>query len=382
VKYLSLVFRYLRRRRRIRTGLTTASIAVAFFLFGLLMAIENALNAGVDIAGADRLVVRNKTSLIMPLPLAYQERLRQIDGVSEATFATWFGGIYQDERNFFPQFAVDTETYRRVFPEFAIPDDQWQAFLADREGAVVGRSTAERFGWELGDRIPIQGTIWTGTWDFNIRAIYDGTRAGDDETQFWFQWKYLEERRQTSFGGGTVGWYTVQIDDPDVAAAISKVIDERFANSAWETATETEQAFAAGFAKQIGNIRLLMLSIGSVVLFTLLLVAGNTMAMAVRERIPELGIMKALGFGDTTILMLVLVESMVVASIGGFLGLWLAKGMADAGDPTGGMLPLFHLSSSDLALGAAMVVAVGLVAGLIPAFSARNLRIVDALRRV
>ncbi len=381
MKYIPFILRNLFRKKT-RTILTVGSIAVALFLFGLLVTIETALNAGVDVAGADRLIVRNKTSLIMPLPLAYQERIRQIDHVTEATFATWFGGIYQDPKNFFAQFAVDTDTYRSVFPEFDISDEQWQAFLADREGAVVGKVTADRFGWKLGDRIPIQGTIWTGTWDFNIRAIYEGSRQGDDESQFWFQWKYLEERRQTNSGGGTVGWYTVQIDDPDNAVAVSKAVDERFANSAFETSTETEQAFAAGFAKQIGNIRVLIMSIGAIVLFTLLLVTGNTMAMAVRERVPELGVLKTLGFADRTILFLVLAESLVIAFVGGAIGIGLAKLFTLGGDPTGGMLPIFYISTGEMILGLAIAVFVGLAAGLIPALTAMNLRIVDALRRV
>ncbi len=379
MKYLPFIFRNLFRKKT-RTILTIGSIAVALFLFGLLVTIETALNAGVDVAGVDRLIVRNKISLIMPLPLSYQERLRQMDHVSEATFATWFGAIYQEPRNFFPQFAIDTQTYRSVFPEFEISDDEWQAFLADQEGAVVGRVTADRFGWEVGDRIPLQGTIWTGTWEFNIRAIYDGSRAGDDESQFWFHWKYLEERRP--FGKGTVGWYTVKIDDPDHAVAVSSAVDERFANSAWETSTETEQAFAAGFAKQIGNIRMLILSIGAVVLFTLLLVTGNAMAMAVRERVPELGVLKTLGFGDRTVLFLVLAESLVVAAVGGTVGIGLAKLFTLGGDPTGGMLPVFYLSTGDMILGIAIALFVGIAAGSIPALTAMNLRIVDALRRV
>lgn len=379
MKYLPFIFRNLFRRKT-RTLLTVGSIAVALFLFGLLVTIETSLNAGVDVAGADRLIVRNKTSLIMPLPLSYQERLRQMEHITEATFATWFGGIYQDQKNFFPQFAIDTETYREIFPEFRIPDEQWRAFLADQEGAVVGRTTAERFGWTVGDRIPIQGTIWSGTWDFNIRAIYEGARAGDDESMFWFHWKYLEERRP--FGKGTVGWYTVKLDDPDHAVEVGRAIDERFANSAWETSTETEKAFAAGFAKQIGNIRLLILSIGAVVLFTLLLVTGNTMAMAVRERVPELGVLKTLGFGDTTVLALVLAESLLIALVGGALGLGLAKLFTLGGDPTGGMLPVFYLAPGKMVLGAALALFVGFAAGAIPALTAMNLRIVDALRRV
>jgi len=381
MKYLPFVFRNLFRKKT-RTILTIGSIAVALFLFGLLVTIETALNAGVDVAGVDRLIVRNKISLIMPLPLSYQERLRQIESVSEATFATWFGGIYQEPKNFFPQFAIDTDTYRTVFPEFEISDAEWNAFLSDREGAVVGKTTADRFGWKVGDRIPLQGTIWTGTWEFNIRAIYEGTRSGDDESQFWFQWKYLEERRQTSFGGGTVGWYTVQIADPDQAVTVTRTIDERFSNSAYETSTETEQAFAAGFAKQIGNIKMLIMSIGAVVLFTLLLVTGNTMAMAVRERVPELGVLKTLGFGDKTVLFLVLAESLVIATVGGALGLGMAKLFTMSGDPTGGMLPVFYLSTREMLLGMAIAIFVGLAAGSIPALTAMNLRIVDALRRV
>jgi putative ABC transport system permease protein len=379
MKYLPFIFRNLFRRKT-RTILTIGSIAVALFLFGLLVTIETALNAGVDVAGVDRLIVRNKTSLIMPLPLSYQERLRQIDNVTEATFATWFGAIYQDPKNFFPQFAIDTATYRTLFPEFQISDDQWQAFLADREGAVVGKVTAERFGWKVGDRIPLQGTIWTGNWEFNIRAIYQGSRAGDDESQFWFHWKFLEESRP--WGKGTVGWYTVKVSDPDNSVAVSQAIDREFSNSAYETSTETEQAFAAGFAKQIGNIRMLIMSIGAVVLFTLLLVTGNTMAMAVRERVPEIGVLKTLGFGDKTVLFLVLAESLLIAAVGGLLGIGMAKLFTMGGDPTGGMLPVFYLSTGEMLFGIGIALLVGLAAGSIPALTAMNLRIVDALRRV
>jgi putative ABC transport system permease protein len=379
MKYLPFIFRNLFRKKT-RTILTIGSIAVALFLFGLLVTIETALNAGVDVAGVDRLIVRNKISLIMPLPLSYQERLRQIDNVTEATFATWFGAVYQEPRNFFPQFAIDTDTYRTVFPEFEVSDEEWSSFLADQEGAVVGKVLADRFEWKVGDRIPLQGTIWTGTWEFNIRAIYEGSRSGDDESQFWFHWKFLEESRP--WGKGTVGWYTVKIDDPDLAVTATKAIDERFSNSAYETSTETEQAFAAGFAKQIGNIRMLIMSIGAVVLFTLLLVTGNTMAMAVRERVPELGVLKTLGFGDRTVLLLVLAESLVIATVGGALGIGLAKLFTMSGDPTGGMLPVFYLSTREMLLGVGIAMFVGLMAGSIPALTAMNLRIVDALRRV
>jgi putative ABC transport system permease protein len=379
MRFLPFILRNLKRKKT-RTLLTVGSIAVALFLFGLLTTIDTALNMGVEVAGADRLVVRNRISLIMPLPLSYQERMRQFEHVTEATHATWFGGIYQEPKNFFPQFAIDTDSYRTVFAEFVMPDEEWQAFVGDREGAVVGRYTADRFDWKVGDRIPLQGTIWPGTWEFNIRAIYDGELAETDTSQFWFHWSYLEESRQ--WGKGIVGWYTVQVDDPDNAVGVAKTIDDRFANSAWETSTETEKAFAAGFAKQVGNIRLIVLSIGAVVLFTLLLVTGTTMAMAVRERTPEIGVLKTLGFGDRGVLAMVLAESLLLAVVGGALGLGCAKLFTLGGDPTGGMLPVFHLGADKLVIGGVLTVVVGLAAGLIPAMDAMRLRIVDALRRV
>jgi putative ABC transport system permease protein len=379
VKFLPLILRNLLRKKT-RTLLTIGSIAVALFLFGLLVTIETGLKAGVGVAGANRLVIRNRISLIMPLPFSYQERIRQIPHVNEVAFASWFGGVYQDQRNFFPQFAIDPDTWKAVYPEYLVPEDQWLAFLDDREGAVVGRGLAERFEWKVGDRIPIQGTIFAGTWEFNIRAIYDGARREDDTSQFWFHWEYLDER--SLIMEGLVGWYVVEIDDPNNAVAVAKAIDDRFANSPWETSTETESAFAAGFANQIGNIRLIILSIGAVVLFTLLLVTGNTMAMAVRERTSELGVLKTLGFSDRSVLLLVIAESVLLALVGGGIGLALIKLFTMSGDPTGGMLPVFFLAPGKIALGAVIALMVGLAAGAIPALTAMRLRIVDALRRV
>jgi putative ABC transport system permease protein len=379
MKFLPFILRNLKRKKT-RTVLTIGSIAVALFLFGLLVAIESGLNAGVDVAGADRLIVRNRISLIQPLPLSYQQRLLQIDHVDLATHSTWFGGIYQDERNFFPQFVIDTDTYRDVFSEFVIPDDQWQAFLADQQGAVVGRVTAEKYGWSIGDRVPLMGTIFQGNWEFNLRAIYEGETAEADETQFWFHYDLLEEGR--SWGEGLVGWYTVKVDDPDFAVQVADAIDARFGNSAWETSTETEKAFAAGFAKQIGNIRLIVLSIGAVVMFTLLLVTGSAMSAAVRERIPELGVLKTLGFGDGTVLGLVLAESVLIALVGGGLGIGLAKLFSMGGDPTGGLLPIFFIGIDEMTVGIVLALVVGLLAGAIPALTAMRLKIVDALRRV
>ena len=379
MKYARLVVANLFRKKT-RTTLTVGSFAVALFLFGLLMVVHGAFSQGVSVAGADRLVVVNRVSLIQPLPLAYRDRLLRIPGVSQVTFANWFGGVYQDERNFFPQFAVDTQGYRQMFPEFVVDDGEWTAFLGDKEGAIVGEGLAERFKWKMGDRIPVRGTIYPGTWEFNIRGIYHGQRVQADVKQFWFRWHYLGER--TLGRKGIVGWYTVRIGNPEEATGIAKAIDERFANSPFETRTDTEKAFAAGFVKQMGNIQLLMMSVGSVVFFTLLLVTGNTMAIAVRERTRELAVLKAIGFSDAFVLVMVIAETMVVAAVGGGAGLGLTKLLTLRGDPTGGLLPFFHLSGEAIVLGFALALAVGLVAGFLPALSAGRLRVADALRRV
>ena len=380
MKYRHLLFSNL-SRKKIRTTLTVGSFAVALFLFGLLTVVRGAFNQGLEVAGADRLVIIKKVSLIQPLPIAYKERLLQIPGVKQVTHANWFGGVYQDERNFFPQFAIDTETYREMFPEFALPAEEWKAFVADREGAVVGEDLMKRFHWKIGDRVPLKGTIFPGTWEFNIRAIYHGTRQADDTTQFWFHYKLLEER-QNQYWHGLVGWYTVRIDNPDHAVRIAKAIDASLANSPWETKTDTEKAFAASFVKQAGNIQFLLLSIGGVVFFTLLLVTGNTMAIAVRDRVRELAILKAVGYSDNFVLSLVLGEALLMAIVGGGLGILLAKLFTLGGDPTRGLLPFFYLPASAMVAGIVLALAVGAVGVILPAVSAMRLRVVDALRRV
>ena len=379
MKYLPLVLSSLFRKKT-RTALTAGSFAVALFLFGILAVVDSAFQQGVDVAGVDLLVVLNRVSIIQPLPLAYRDRLARVPGVTQVTFANWFGGVYQDERNFFPQFAIDHESYRLMFPEFVVPDDQWQAFRGDREGAIVGEALAERFQWKVGDRVPIRGTIFQGNWEFNIRGVYRGRRVQDDTTQFWFRWDYLNERK--TFGKGAVGWYTVRIANPDEAVRLVKAIDEQFANSPAETKTDTEKAFAASFVKQMGNIQLLIMSVGSVVFFTLLLVTGNTMAIAVRERTRELAVLKAVGFSGGFVLVLVIVETLIVAAVGGGIGLGLAKLFTLRGDPTGGLLPFFHLPGTAVVSGLVLALAVGLTAGILPALSASRLRVVDALRRI
>ncbi len=304
-----------------------------------------------------------------------------IPGIKQITHATWFGGIYQDEKNFFPQFAVDPESWRVMYPEYVVPEDQWKVFLNDREGAIVGEGTAKRFGWKVGDRVPIKGAIYTGNWQFNIDGIYKGTRKADDTTQFWFHYDHLNES-PSMFYKNTVGWYVVRLNNPDDATQVVKKIDETFANSSYETKSATELAFAAGFAKQTGNIEFLMLSIGAIVFFTLLLVTGNTMAIAVRERTPELAILKALGYSNTFILIYVIAESISISVIGGIIGLGLAKLVTLGGSPDPAMLPLFYLPMGQAGYGVIVALVIGGLAGLIPAITASRLRVVDALRKV
>jgi putative ABC transport system permease protein len=380
MKYRHLIFKNL-WRKPIRTLLTVGSFFVALILFGLLTIVRGAFAGGVDAAGVDRLSVINKVSLIQPLPLSYRDRILRIPHVKEVTYFNWFGGVYQDPKNFFPQFAIDVPTHRSMYPELVVSDDQWNAFVADREAAIVGKTLADRFHWKIGDRIPIKGTIFQGTWEFNIRGIYTGARDNDDTTQFWFHWDMLEERR--AYGKGQVGWYVVKIDNPDNATGVIKAIDDEFSNSAYETKTETEKGFAMSFAKQIGNIQLIVLSIGGVVFFTLLLVTGNTMATAVRERVRELAVLKAIGFSDRFVLWFVLGESLVIAAVGGALGLGLAKLITvGGGGPLGSILGRIFLPTSALAVGFAVALLAGMVAGLAPATAAMRLRVVDAMRRV
>ncbi len=379
MRYLHLVWANL-ARKKIRTTLTIGSFVVALFLFGLLAVLRVAFQAGADVAGVDRLTVINKTSLIMPLPYSYRERLLRVEGVEDVTFASWFGGVYQDERSFFAQFAVDTESWLRVYAEYVVAEDQLRSFLADRQGCLVGRSLARRFGFEVGDRLPLRGTIWPGTWEFNVSGVFEGDRPEVDTNLMLFRHDYLDERRQ--FGEGTVGWYVVKLSSPDDSVAAARAIDEGFANSPYETLTQTEKEFAQSFAKQMGNIELLILSVGAVVFFTLLLVAGNTMAIAVRERVGELAVLKTVGFSDLGVLALVLAEAVLIAGQGGVIGLGLAKLFTLAGDPTRGMLGAFYLSWGAIAIGLAVAVAVGVAAGILPALAAMRLRVVDALRRV
>lgn len=382
MKFLPLLWKNL-WRKKLRTTFTLLSVFIAFVLFALLMTIRTAFTFGVDIAGIDRLVLIHKVSLIMPLPVSYTSRLQGMPGVELATHNSWFGGVYQDPSNFFAQIAVEPEPFMKIYPEFKLPPEQMKAWLDDRQGAIVGVDLAKRFGWKLGDRIPIGATIWQPkgggtTWEFNIRGLYDG-EPGVDKTQLFFRYDYLDENR--AGGNGLVGWYIVKIADASQSQAMSAKFDAMFENSDAETKTTTEKGFVEGFANQVGDIGAIMVAILVAVLFTILLVAANTMAQAVRERTSEVAVLKTLGFSNGSILALVLGESVFICLLGGGLGLFAGWLFVQGGDPTNGMLPIFVLQPQAIAVGVALIIGMGITAGLLPALSAMQLKITDGLRR-
>jgi len=385
MKFLHLVWCNL-KRKKLRTSLTLLSIVVAFILFGFLSAIQQALVGGVALAGADRLIVRQKVSIINLLPISYEARMNRIPGVDFATHQTWFGGIYQDPKNFFMQNPVEPENFLKMHPEIIIPPEQVKAWLATRTGAIVGRRTANRFHWKIGDKVPIQSSIWPNAdgsrhWEFDIVGIYDGKEKGTDTTPMFFRYDYFDEGRG-QWGKGQVGWFTIRIKDPSQAAEVAKLVDAEFENSPAETKTEPEGAFIQGWASQIGNIVFIVAAILAAVFFTILLVTGNTMAQAVRERTGELGVLKAIGFTNGRIVALVLAESCLLTVLGGTLGLGVAWLMISRGDPTSGLLPMFFLPARALLTGFGISIALGFVTGIFPALQAMRLRVADALRRM
>jgi putative ABC transport system permease protein len=380
MKFLPLIWMAV-WRRWLRTTFTLLSVFIAFLLFGLVMTVRTAFTFGVDVAGVDRLVLINKVTLILPLPISYQNRLRQVSGVEGVTHQTWFNGAYQQPTNVLTTMATDPLSFLEIYPEFKVPPEQIEAWVADRQGAIVGKDLAARYGWKLGDRIPLISPSWQpkAPWEFNIAGIYDGG-SGVDKTQFFFQYEYLEQNRAEQLSG-EVGWYIVKISDPSRAVELSHAFDAMFVNSGAETKTTTEKGFVEGFAKQVGDIGTITVAIASTVLFMFALVAASTMVQSVRERTSELAVLKTLGFTDGRILALVLAESLFITVVGGGLGLGVAWFIVQLGDPTGGLLPLFALPTWNIAVGVALMVLMGVVAGIAPAIGAMRLRITDALRR-
>lgn len=384
MKYLHLLWRNL-GRRKVRTAFTFLAVVTAFFLFGFLMAVKNGFDAGIEIAGQKRLLTIHKVSIIQFLPIRYRERIRRVPGVAEATPNCWFGGIYIDKKNFFAQIAVEPEDYLEIYPELVLPPEQEQAFKSLRTGAIAGVKLARRFGWEVGDKIPIEATIWRprdggpNAYTFDLVGIYEGASPDVDESQFYFRYDYLMERMGDI---GVAGWFVVEIEDPEHADRVALAIDEEFANSSAETKTTTEKAFMKGFAEQIGDTGAILMAIVAVVFFIILLIAANTMAQSVRERTAELGVLKTLGFTDGAVLALVLAESLLLVLVAAAVGLaltWLA--VPGLGPLVEAFLPVFRVPPRTLALGALVAVLLGLAAGGVPALLAMRLRIVEALAR-
>ncbi len=372
-------------RHKLRTTLTMIGIVVAIVAFGLLRTIVEAWYAGANATSSARLMTRNAISLVFPLPLNYAEKIRQVQGVRAVSWANWFGGVYIAESNFFPQFAVEARSYLDMYPEYRIPDEERRAFLFDKTGAVAGRKLAERYGWKVGDQIPLRGTIFPGTWTFNLRGIYDGGESKVDETQFFFHWSYLNETVKARYGrrADQVGMYVVEIADPGAAAEISERIDGTFRNSLAETLTETEKAFQLGFVAMTETILVAVQAVSYVIVLIIMAVMANTMAMTARERYGEYATMKAIGFSNGFVATLIFLESVGIALAGGVLGVLVTLPVADAfGSAMGALFPVFFVSRETMLmqLGAALVV--GVVAALIPAWRAAHVRIVDGLRSV
>jgi putative ABC transport system permease protein len=381
MKFLPLVWRNL-LRRKVRTIFTLLSIFIAFVLYAMLMTIRTAFSMGIEVAGVDRLMMMHKVSLLQLLPVSYLREIQATPGVKLASHNTWFGGTYQDNANQFAVIAVDPEPYVQLYPEFHVSQDQMKAWLADRQGALVGRDVATRYGWKIGDRVPIQATIWEprqgSTWFFNIDGIYDGDKTVD-KTNFFFRYDYLDENRRGA--KGMVGWYIIKIDDPSRAAEMASKLDSLFANSSAETKTSTEKAFIQGFVNQVGDVSTIMIAILVAVLFSVLLVTANTMAQAVRERTAELAVLKTLGFSNALILSLILGESLIIAVAGGAVALAVAWALVAHGSFNNAFLPVFIMRGRDVVIGVLLSVLLAALAGAVPAASAMQVRITDALRR-
>ena len=382
MKFLGLVLKSAKRSKR-RTLLTVMSVAIAVFLFAALRAVLDGFNAGAEAASSTRVVTIRSTSLMFQMPISHLETIKNIPGVQDVTYASWFGGIYKDPKNFFGQFAIDPEGYLRMYPEIQLTPDERKAFLDDRTGCIIGDGLARIYGFKVGDKITLQVGIpiyGQRDYDFTVRAIYRSGGAAVDNQSMMFHWKYADERSMLK---GQIGWYVTQIANPDQAPQIMRAIDEKFANSPYETKTDTERAFQTSFVSMFGNLNLLLGSIALAVVITTLFVAANTMAMSVRERTTEIAVMRTLGFPSATIFLLVAGEGLLMATVGGILGIGVAYTIVNPRFlNAGGFIPEIGVNNTNVLVALALSVGIGVLAGLIPATMASRLKIVDALRRV
>jgi len=372
-------------RHKLRATLTILGVTIAILAFGLLRTVVSAWYAGVEASSASRLVTRNAISLIFPLPLAYKDKIRQIEGVRTVSYGTWFGGVYKEEKNFFPNLAVDAQSFMKIYPEFMLSDDEFRAFLKDRKGFVAGRKLVEKFKWKPGDTVTLKGLIFPGDWDFVLRGVYRGRDKTVDESQFLFHWDYLNERikdKMTSWAN-QVGFYMIDVNRPDLAAEVSLAIDETFKNSLAETLTETEKAFQLSFISMTEVIVLAIQLVSFVIIFIIMAVVANAMAMTTRERIGEYAVLKTMGFGGWHILALILGESLVITLAGGTLGVILTyPAAAIFGQKMSNFFPIFNVEIKTVCLALIAALMVGVIAAVVPTRSAIRIRIADGLRRI
>jgi putative ABC transport system permease protein len=365
--------------------LTIVGIIVATVAFGLLRTVVDAWYAGAEASSATRLVTRNAISLVFPLPLSYKNKIQQVEGVEAITYSNWFGGVYISEKNFFPQFAVDPLSYLALYPEYRLSPEEKLGFFRERQGAVAGRRLAQEYGWEVGDLIPLRGTIYPGNWQFVLRGIYDGADEKTDETLFFFHWDYLNENLKQSDAerANRVGVYIVNITDASQAAEISQAIDTLFANSLAETLTETEKAFQLGFVAMTEAIVIVIEIVSLLIILIIMAVMANTMAMTARERRREYATLKALGFSGRFIVLLIGGESLVIAMTGGLLGLYLLHPVADLfANQVGTLFSVFTVSRETLWLATGAAFLVGLAAAVIPAWRGATVPVTAGFREI
>ena len=372
-------------RQRLRTFLTILGMSVAVLAFCLLQTVVDAWYGGVAAASPNRLICRSAVSLIFPLPLSYYQKIRQVDGVRRVAYANWFAGVYIDERNFFPRIAIDSSAYLDLFPEFVLTEQEIKAFTTRKDACIVGRKIAKRYGWQVGDTIPLIGNIYPGDWRFVLAGIYKGATPSTDESQFFFRWDYLDEevKKRTPLRAGQVGWYVVQVENPADSGEVSRSVDALFKNTSSETVTETEKAFQMGFVAMTEAIVVAVRVVSFVVIGVILLVVANTMAMTSRERMPEYAVLKALGFGNGFLAMLIAGESLCIAAWGGILGVGFAFPVAAVfADATSTLLPVFHLSAGTIVLCAALCIVIGLLSALAPIRQAAHTSVIEGLRHI
>jgi putative ABC transport system permease protein len=372
-------------RHKLRTALTILSITIAILAFGLLRTFVGSWYAGVKASSANRLITRNAISLIFPLPLSYKDKIREIDGVKEISYGNWFAGIYKDEKNFFANYAIEAKNYMRLYPEFVVPPDQKETFLHDRKGCVAGQKLIEQYHWRIGDIIVLKSAVFPGNWEFVLRGIYHGRDESTDERVFFFHWDYLNEwlKKTAPRRADQVGWYIVEVADPNRAAEVAQAVDKTFKNSLAETLTETEKAFFLSFISMADAIIVAIQLVSFVVIVIIIAVAANTMAMTARERIGEYAVFKTLGYRGWRIAGMIVGESLFITMIGCVIGIAFTPPAArEFSKLVGTYFPTFRVEIETIYMDIGAAVLVGLSAAVIPIWRALKIRIADGLRRI